>query len=99
MSVHPRNWWPPGTIGRRARAPTHCCPCLLEVSPHAGHRRYNAKDRLGNDAKTVTRTVRVVDSIKPEMTLLGNESIEVEGATKYDPPLPLPQPGFASVLS
>jgi len=39
--------------------------------------KYSARDKLGNRAKSVSRIVRVEDTIKPEMALIGEEIVEV----------------------
>jgi hypothetical protein len=53
---------------------------------------YNVHDNAGNTATAVTRTVRVVDTTKPVITLIGNADVVVDvgetyedaGATAYD---------------
>ncbi|MDG1823266.1 MAG: DUF5011 domain-containing protein, partial [Flavobacteriaceae bacterium] len=44
---------------------------------------YNVQDSSGNVATQVTRTVHVVDTSKPVITLLGNSTIEHEVFTPY----------------
>jgi large repetitive protein len=44
---------------------------------------YSVSDRAGNAAATVTRTVTIVDTTRPALTLLGSTGVEVEGATVY----------------
>jgi len=47
---------------------------------------YNVSDRVGNDAVTVTRTVSIVDTTPPSITLLGSSTINVERFTPYTDP-------------
>ncbi len=47
---------------------------------------YNTTDNHGNDAVEVNRTVTVVDREAPEITLNGDATIEVEGATEFVDP-------------
>lgn len=44
---------------------------------------YNVSDTAGNAAATVTRTVRVVDTTKPVITLVGSASITIDQGTAY----------------
>ncbi|MDP2895660.1 MAG: DUF5011 domain-containing protein [bacterium] len=48
--------------------------------------RYNVSDSSGNPAEQKTRTVRVVDSVPPEITLLGDNPVTIEGGTPYEEP-------------
>ena len=44
---------------------------------------YNYTDAAGNAAQTVTRTVQVVDSTAPVISLLGDANITHEGGSPY----------------
>ena len=44
---------------------------------------YNVKDSSGNEASTLTRVVKVVDSVKPVITLIGEVSQLVEAGSVY----------------
>ena len=44
---------------------------------------YNVKDSSGNEAATLTRAVKVVDSVKPVITLIGEVSQVVEAGSVY----------------
>ena len=47
--------------------------------------RYNVNDSFGNSAVEVTRTVNVVDTTKPVITMIGNDNVSVMiGTTYYD---------------
>jgi uncharacterized repeat protein (TIGR02543 family) len=48
--------------------------------------RYNAIDNAGNRADEVVRTVRVVDTIKPVVTLIGSSTIRVKVGETYTEP-------------
>ncbi len=45
--------------------------------------RYNVTDSSGNAATEVTRTVNVVDTVAPVITLVGSSPIDVEAGTVY----------------
>lgn len=45
--------------------------------------KYNVSDALGNTATEVTRTVNVVDTTKPVITMIGNENVSVMIGTTY----------------
>ena len=47
---------------------------------------YDVSDSSSNDAPTKTRTVRVVDTTKPVITLQGNETINVELGSSFNDP-------------
>ena len=44
---------------------------------------YNVSDAAGNPATQVTRTVNVVDTTPPEITLVGSDSLDVEFGSTY----------------
>ena len=44
---------------------------------------YNVSDSSGNKADTVTRTVRVIDAVKPVITLNGSSSVTIEVYSAY----------------
>jgi hypothetical protein len=48
--------------------------------------RYNAIDNAGNRADEVIRTVRIVDTIKPVVTLIGSSTIRVKVGETYTEP-------------
>ena len=45
--------------------------------------RYNVNDSFGNSAAEVTRTVNIVDTTKPVITMIGNENVSVMIGTTY----------------
>ena len=45
--------------------------------------RYNVNDSFGNSAAEVTRTVNVVDTTKPVITMIGNDNVSVMIGTTY----------------
>ena len=45
---------------------------------------YNVTDNAGNEAEEVERTVNVVDTTVPEITLIGNELIKIIVGTEYE---------------
>ena len=48
--------------------------------------KYDVKDSSGNEAVTVTRTVIVVDTISPVITLVGEAIVTVEVGSDYEDP-------------
>ena len=44
---------------------------------------YNVSDAAGNDAETVTRTVTVVDTTAPVITIAGESTVTVEAGNTY----------------
>ena len=46
--------------------------------------KYNVKDSSGNEAQTVTRTVAVVDTAPPVISLVGNSMITIEVGGSYE---------------
>ena len=46
--------------------------------------RYNVKDSAGNEAVTITRTVVVVDTTSPVITLVGEAVVTIEVGSNYD---------------
>jgi peptidoglycan/xylan/chitin deacetylase (PgdA/CDA1 family) len=44
---------------------------------------YDVSDAAGNAAVPVTRTVQVVDTVKPVITLLGSKSVSIQGGSTY----------------
>ena len=46
--------------------------------------KYNAKDTSGNKATEVTRTVKVVDTTKPEIQINGDATVHVDGGSVYE---------------
>ena len=48
--------------------------------------RYNVKDSAGNEAVTVARTVIVVDTTSPVITLVGEAIVTVEVGSDYEDP-------------
>ncbi len=45
--------------------------------------KYNAEDSDGNKADEVIRIIHVVDTTKPNITLIGEETVEIETGTSY----------------
>ena len=46
--------------------------------------RYNVKDSAGNEAVTITRTVVVVDTTSPVITLVGEAVVTIEVGSNYE---------------
>ena len=46
--------------------------------------KYNVKDSSGNEAQTVTRTVAVVDTVSPVISLIGDSMITIEVGGSYE---------------
>ena len=46
--------------------------------------KYNVKDSSGNEAQTVTRTVAVVDTAPPVISIVGNSMITIEVGGSYE---------------
>ena len=73
-------------MGRRRRRPhrldRHHQP-RQHLSPRHLHRAYNVTDSQGHTAAEVTRTVNVIDTTPPVITLLGTSPINVEYQSTY----------------
>jgi hypothetical protein len=52
--------------------------------------RYNVSDSSGNSAQERTRTVNVVDTVRPVITLFGDNPLTLEAGTPYE------EPGYAA---
>jgi hypothetical protein len=57
-----------------------------ELAPGQYSVTYNVSDSLGNQATTVTRTIRIVDGHSPLITLLGENPLRHEAGTKFNEP-------------
>ena len=55
----------------------------MKMSPGAYVLTYDFTDAAGNAADQVTRTVTVVDTTKPVITLTGDAAVTHEAATSY----------------